>query len=579
MGRDTGRAAVDALPSVEAVGIVPAFPRRTTGPLPEEKDVEPTTLDRVYVDLAGRVQAGEGPSVDRESAAFLERDGGSERSTVLRAVVLLRSDRAPEAAGLLERYSSEHGPTALVLTNLAKAQASQGDHDAALATMARSLALDPNHENAVSWWAALLRRTRGQAAAESALRRLVDEKGSWRAAVVLAGERYAAAAADARALLASVRAEHPRDADVAAAVAQAAFDAGRYVDVVELLADHDPAVHGLRAGALVATALFATGDLAGARAKVAACRRVGAHPAIDAIAADLARAGGEPPADARTITAVSLFAPLSVSALSGASTWALPPARSRRAVAVLAPQGTPGAGGASAEPAERDLVLRGAAFGLAGALRRRGIPSYVVVPVVPGAGPAAGLELSLDEALTLLPPAHIPGALLRIEAQPGRAVKLSLFDLARRVDHETMAAPPPGAADDAAALWSLAQERLFALLEKAGTRVTPPKPDRLSPTWLKMLGSSLPSFLASAGVVEPSWVKNAGLLIDQALAAPAEGPVPEDALALATSLFVLGTEHDLPGVAARKPALSAALVDKKAPKIAPRLLALVRAAK
>ena len=53
-------------------------------------------LDAVYLELAGRAQAGEGPALDDESAALWEQER-SLRAAVLRAVVLMRLDRAADA--------------------------------------------------------------------------------------------------------------------------------------------------------------------------------------------------------------------------------------------------------------------------------------------------------------------------------------------------------------------------------------------------------------------------------------------------------------------------------------------------
>ncbi len=113
------------------------------------------------------------------SIRLLEIDPDQERAYSTRAIVLLNTYEYAEAESLLKQYINLHGESATILLNLAKAYHHQGKKSQFQTSLQRSLALDPNHDNAVNWYLSLEREERGEYAYMEALTMLAADENAW----------------------------------------------------------------------------------------------------------------------------------------------------------------------------------------------------------------------------------------------------------------------------------------------------------------------------------------------------------------------------------------------------------------
>ncbi|MGB8298948.1 MAG: hypothetical protein WCG85_26255 [Polyangia bacterium] len=120
---------------------------------------------------------------------LVEIDHESQDALVIAAVVRMETDDLVGAEKALQNSIAKHGPSGIVLTNLAKVIERRGDKTQARATLRRALDLDPNQDNGLLWWAALAKEERGEAAYTAALEELAALPNSWRPQLWLAREK------------------------------------------------------------------------------------------------------------------------------------------------------------------------------------------------------------------------------------------------------------------------------------------------------------------------------------------------------------------------------------------------------
>ncbi len=208
---------------------------------------------------------GDGLHADLADAAerLYELDGGGERGAVLLAIVHLENGRLDDSERVLERHIETHGPTGVVLTNLAKVHAERGDQAAALDTLWRALELDPNQDNGLGWFEAIHREHGGDTAGLAAMRRVAGLPGSWRAQLWLAyGELGAHNLAGALGYyrLALERAGRPVPADLLLRMSGDLGRSGQLEALVSMTAPHfDAAAHGMGVGGNLIRAYAALG--------------------------------------------------------------------------------------------------------------------------------------------------------------------------------------------------------------------------------------------------------------------------------------------------------------------------------
>jgi tetratricopeptide (TPR) repeat protein len=137
--------------------------------------------------VTGSLHDGFFEDMVKPARRLVQIDPEPARAVVLLACALLKTGRVTDSERILQQHIQRHGESALVLINLAKAEAERGDHPRSVATLWRGLQLDPNERNAVGWYQAIHRERSGTQGAEQALRRIAALPQSWRAQLWLAG--------------------------------------------------------------------------------------------------------------------------------------------------------------------------------------------------------------------------------------------------------------------------------------------------------------------------------------------------------------------------------------------------------
>lgn len=144
--------------------------------------------EELYSFLISALDDGFVDELNEASLRLLEIDDNPERSHTIRSIALMKTGRLDEAGEVLQRCVERVGETGILLTNLAKVYDEQGDADKTASTLRRALALDPNQENGLGWWAAIRRENDGEQGYLSALREAAAIPGSWRPQLWLARE-------------------------------------------------------------------------------------------------------------------------------------------------------------------------------------------------------------------------------------------------------------------------------------------------------------------------------------------------------------------------------------------------------
>jgi tetratricopeptide (TPR) repeat protein len=164
----------------------------------------------------------------------------------------MKNHRLEDAERVFLSHVEQHGEDGAVLTNLAKIYSERGDAEKSNATLWRALEVDPNAENALTWYAALAHERAGKDGQLEAWRRVAAIPGSWRAELWLA--RTALESRDPKAALAYYRQSLSRVGDNVPAdfLMQMTGDLGKHGLLAELIELSEPsfvpAVHGLQAG-------------------------------------------------------------------------------------------------------------------------------------------------------------------------------------------------------------------------------------------------------------------------------------------------------------------------------------------
>lgn len=90
--------------------------------------------------------------VEEAAKRLVDIDDIPERAICLYGIVLIHTQRYSEAEQCFFDYLRAHPSAPYVLTNLAKAQDFLGKKVESLITLEESISLDPDQENALSWW-------------------------------------------------------------------------------------------------------------------------------------------------------------------------------------------------------------------------------------------------------------------------------------------------------------------------------------------------------------------------------------------------------------------------------------------
>ncbi len=115
-----------------------------------------------------------------------ELEKNSERGTAILGIALMKNGRFAEAKSILQDFLRQHGNSGIILTNLAKVQAEEGDTEGSYKTLWRALTIDPNQQNGLQWFAAIEQDKKGEDGFYEAMERVSEISGSWRSQLWLA---------------------------------------------------------------------------------------------------------------------------------------------------------------------------------------------------------------------------------------------------------------------------------------------------------------------------------------------------------------------------------------------------------
>ncbi|MCU1350389.1 MAG: tetratricopeptide repeat protein [Acidobacteria bacterium] len=117
---------------------------------------------------------------------LLSIDPDHARSAALLGAVLMQTGELADAARALESYLAHEGPSALVMTSLARVYGRLGDDLGATVMLLAAIEADPNEESALTLYTAGEQARGGDDAYLAALQRVAENEGSWRARLWLA---------------------------------------------------------------------------------------------------------------------------------------------------------------------------------------------------------------------------------------------------------------------------------------------------------------------------------------------------------------------------------------------------------
>ena len=116
----------------------------------------------------------------------VEISKNKESSSVLLGIAYMKLGRLTEAHETLDGYVSRYGKSGIVLTNLAKVIAMEGDFEKSVDVLWQALKEDPNQDNALVWWGAIHYEQGGHQSRINSLKQVAKLTGSWRAQLWIA---------------------------------------------------------------------------------------------------------------------------------------------------------------------------------------------------------------------------------------------------------------------------------------------------------------------------------------------------------------------------------------------------------
>lgn len=224
--------------------------------------------DELYQMILSALNDGFRSDVVKAAQHLYEIDPDHIRGACIWGIVLNEEGRLTEAEAVFKNHTARHGEDGVILTNLAKVYAKQGDDPKAEALLWHALELDPNQDNGMGWYEVIHRERGGEQASLEALRRIAAIHGSWRAQLWLGRaalrRRDLAGALDLyREALERV---NPVPADALMQISGDLGNTGHLVELLEITGPRfDPAIHGLQVGNNLIKAHVDLGQLDAAR--------------------------------------------------------------------------------------------------------------------------------------------------------------------------------------------------------------------------------------------------------------------------------------------------------------------------
>ncbi|MFT4114486.1 hypothetical protein [Silvibacterium sp.] len=238
----------------------------------------------LYSGILQAVQLNFAQDVLPAAQRLVEIDPNPERSSVVMSIVLRDLGDAAQAEQVLLRQVAEHGESGIVLTNLAKAQTDLGREAEAEATLRRGVELDPNEENGLGWYGAMMLEKgraegRGDAGWDEAMEQFAELPGTWRPQLWLARsalQRNELETAFGLYRLVLERVPRPVPGDVLQQMSGELGQKGLLEALIHFtLPFYEPQVHGLAVGNNLIKASVDMGRLAEASALVEDLNRLG----------------------------------------------------------------------------------------------------------------------------------------------------------------------------------------------------------------------------------------------------------------------------------------------------------------
>jgi Flp pilus assembly protein TadD len=221
--------------------------------------------DQLYVVILNSLNEGFAAEMSDAAEHLHEIDPIPGRGATMWGIVLMQTGRVAEAEALLSGFAAKHGEDSSVLVNLAKIYAETDRKELAETTLWRAVEVEPNHDNALGWYATLIQEQGGEAAARELLVQVAAMPKSWRAQLWLArGELNAGNLAAARRFYeeALQRAPRPVPPDFLMQMSGDLGAKGALRELIELTAPNFvPEWHGIQVGNNLIKALVDTGNL------------------------------------------------------------------------------------------------------------------------------------------------------------------------------------------------------------------------------------------------------------------------------------------------------------------------------
>ncbi len=220
--------------------------------LPQALQQAHNTPDALSAILLDALQTGAGAELLPAAAHLQTIDPAPERGAAVHGLVLLAANQPAQAEDVLVTYLGQFGPSATVLTHLARAQAAQERLEEADATLWRALEANPNDDGALGLYAARNREREGDFGWQSALERAATLPGAWLPLMWLgrsALEAHNRSLAVGLYKQAIERAGRPAPTLLLQGISGDLGLAGLLDDALRLVRPvYDPAVHGLAVG-------------------------------------------------------------------------------------------------------------------------------------------------------------------------------------------------------------------------------------------------------------------------------------------------------------------------------------------
>jgi len=241
-----------------------------TSVLPDAIKKQWDNPDQLYPVLVQALTDGFVKDIGSAIQHLYEIDPNHGRAACLWGIFLMKEHRLGEAEAILKEATARLGEQGYILTNLAKVYEAQKEHDRADQTLWRALEIDPNQDNAFSWYWAKNKDRDGEDAGIESIRKVARIPNSWRAQLWLARHELAKSElASAVALYEDALAHCGRPVPIDLLM-QMSGDLGKAGHLAELLALTEPHfipdLHRLQVGNNLIKAHLDLGQLDAARA-------------------------------------------------------------------------------------------------------------------------------------------------------------------------------------------------------------------------------------------------------------------------------------------------------------------------